>query len=49
MTIKVGINGFGRIGRLALRAAFDWEDIEFVLINDVAGIVAAYVYTKSGS
>ncbi len=23
MTIKVGINGFGRIGRLALRAAFD--------------------------
>ncbi|WP_341662863.1 ArsJ-associated glyceraldehyde-3-phosphate dehydrogenase [Vibrio sp.] len=37
MTIKVGINGFGRIGRLALRAAFDWEDIDFVLINDVAG------------
>ncbi|MGL6316723.1 ArsJ-associated glyceraldehyde-3-phosphate dehydrogenase [Vibrio sp. WXL103] len=37
MTIKVGINGFGRIGRLALRAAFDWEELEFVLINDVAG------------
>lgn len=37
MAIKVGINGFGRIGRLALRAAFDWEDIEFVQINDVAG------------
>ncbi|MCG7491463.1 ArsJ-associated glyceraldehyde-3-phosphate dehydrogenase [Vibrio sp. Of14-4] len=37
MTIKVGINGFGRIGRLALRAAFDWEDIEFIQINDVAG------------
>ena len=28
MTIKVGINGFGRIGRLALRAAFDWDGIE---------------------
>ncbi|MGF1911635.1 ArsJ-associated glyceraldehyde-3-phosphate dehydrogenase [Vibrio kasasachensis] len=37
MTIKVGINGFGRIGRLALRAAFDWPEIEFVLVNDVAG------------
>lgn len=34
MTIKVGINGFGRIGRLALRAAFDWDELEFVQIND---------------
>lgn len=41
MTIKVGINGFGRIGRLALRAAFDWPEVEFVLINDVAGDVNA--------
>ena len=37
MTIKVGINGFGRIGRLALRAAFDWPELEFIQINDVAG------------
>ncbi|KKM67107.1 hypothetical protein LCGC14_1474440, partial [marine sediment metagenome] len=37
MTIKVGINGFGRIGRLAFRAAFDWDDIEFIQINDPAG------------
>lgn len=37
MSIKVGINGFGRIGRLALRAAFDWNELEFVLVNDVAG------------
>lgn len=37
MTIKVGINGFGRIGRLAFRAAFDWDDVEFVHINDPAG------------
>ncbi|EML5170019.1 ArsJ-associated glyceraldehyde-3-phosphate dehydrogenase [Vibrio vulnificus] len=37
MTIKVGINGFGRIGRLAMRAAFDWPELEFVLINDVEG------------
>jgi len=33
-TVKVGINGFGRMGRLALRAAFDWPDLEFVAIND---------------
>ncbi|MBU2862398.1 ArsJ-associated glyceraldehyde-3-phosphate dehydrogenase [Reinekea forsetii] len=37
MTIKVGINGFGRMGRLALRAAIDWDDVEFVQINDPAG------------
>jgi len=37
MKIKVGINGFGRIGRLALRAAYDWPDVEFVQINDPAG------------
>lgn len=37
MTIKVGINGFGRIGRLSLRAAWDWPEIEFVHINDPAG------------
>ncbi|EHN69457.1 ArsJ-associated glyceraldehyde-3-phosphate dehydrogenase [Aliivibrio fischeri] len=37
MKIKVGINGFGRIGRLALRAAFDWPELEFVQINDAAG------------
>ena len=37
MTIKVGINGFGRIGRLVMRASFDWPELEFVLVNDVAG------------
>ncbi|MBN45031.1 MULTISPECIES: ArsJ-associated glyceraldehyde-3-phosphate dehydrogenase [unclassified Methylophaga] len=37
MTIKVGINGFGRIGRLCLRAAWDWPDIEFIQLNDPAG------------
>ncbi len=37
MTIKVGINGFGRIGKLALRAAWDWPELEFVQINDPAG------------
>lgn len=33
--IKVGINGFGRIGRLAFRAAVAREDLEVVAINDL--------------
>jgi glyceraldehyde 3-phosphate dehydrogenase len=37
MSIKVGINGFGRIGRLALRAAWHWPEFEFVQINDPSG------------
>jgi glyceraldehyde 3-phosphate dehydrogenase len=37
MTIKIGINGFGRMGRLAMRAAFNWDDVEIVQINDPAG------------
>ncbi|SFC27412.1 glyceraldehyde-3-phosphate dehydrogenase (NAD+) [Marinospirillum celere] len=37
MTVKVGINGFGRMGRLALRAAWNWPEFEFVQINDPAG------------
>jgi len=35
MTIKVGINGFGRIGRLVFRAACGRKDIEIVGINDL--------------
>ncbi|MCA2972374.1 MAG: type I glyceraldehyde-3-phosphate dehydrogenase [Acidobacteriaceae bacterium] len=35
MAIKVGINGFGRIGRNVLRAALDNPEIEFVATNDL--------------
>jgi len=37
MTIKVGINGFGRIGRQVLRAAREEgvADLDFVAINDL--------------
>ncbi len=35
MAIKVGINGFGRIGRLAFRAAVERGDVEVVGINDL--------------
>lgn len=35
MTVKLAINGFGRIGRLVLREAFAAEDMEVVAINDL--------------
>ena len=35
MTIRVGINGFGRIGRMVFRAAQDFNDVEVVGINDL--------------
>ncbi len=44
MTIKIGINGFGRMGRLTLRASFDWPDFEFVQINDPAGDAATMAH-----
>mgnify|MGYP000799813382 CR=1 FL=1 len=36
--IKVGINGFGRIGRLVFRAAMTRNDIEIVGINDLIDV-----------
>jgi glyceraldehyde 3-phosphate dehydrogenase len=36
MTVKIAINGFGRIGRLVFRAGYKNKDIEFVAINDLA-------------
>jgi len=36
MALRVAINGFGRIGRIVLRAAINDADIEFVAINDLA-------------
>jgi glyceraldehyde 3-phosphate dehydrogenase len=40
MTARVSINGFGRIGRLVLRAAFEAgrTDIEFIAVNDLADV-----------
>ena len=34
MSIKVGINGFGRIGKLTFQAALNKEEVEIVAIND---------------
>ena len=41
MNTRVAINGFGRMGRLALRAAWDWPDFDIVHINETAGDAAA--------
>jgi glyceraldehyde 3-phosphate dehydrogenase len=37
MTIRIGINGFGRMGRLALRAGWGRPGLEFVHVNEVKG------------
>lgn len=44
MGIKVGINGFGRMGRLAMRAGWDYPELEFVQINDPAGDAATFAH-----
>ncbi len=36
MGIRIGINGFGRMGRLALRSAWGRDNFEFVHINEIA-------------
>jgi glyceraldehyde 3-phosphate dehydrogenase len=36
MTVRIAINGFGRIGRLVFRAGYKSNDVEFVAVNDLA-------------
>jgi glyceraldehyde 3-phosphate dehydrogenase len=45
--MRVGINGFGRMGRLLLRAAWQWPELEFVHVNETKGdaAVAAHLLT----
>ena len=38
--LKIGINGFGRMGRLVMRASWHWPEFEFIQINDPAGDAA---------
>jgi glyceraldehyde 3-phosphate dehydrogenase len=35
MSLKVAVNGFGRIGRMVFRAGFKNEDIDFIAVNDL--------------
>jgi len=37
MSVKIAINGFGRIGRLVFRAGYKNKNVEFVAVNDLAG------------
>ncbi|HEY4642159.1 MAG TPA: ArsJ-associated glyceraldehyde-3-phosphate dehydrogenase [Thermoanaerobaculia bacterium] len=41
MTVRVAINGFGRMGRLALRVGWERDGIEFVAVNEPEGGIAA--------
>ncbi|ANB15775.1 glyceraldehyde-3-phosphate dehydrogenase (phosphorylating) TDH1 [Sugiyamaella lignohabitans] len=46
MSVKIGINGFGRIGRLVLRCAVERDDVQVVAINapGIAADYAAYTF-----
>jgi len=44
MAIRVGINGFGRIGRNVFRAGFGQKDIEFVAVNDLPVPLETHAY-----
>lgn len=47
MTIAIGINGFGRMGRLALRAGWANPALEFVHVNDPGGDAATFAHLLS--
>ncbi len=47
MSVRVGINGFGRIGRLALRAAWNWPELSFAHINEIGGDAAVSAHLLS--
>jgi len=44
MAIRVGINGFGRMGKLTLKAGWNSPDLTFVQINDPAGDAATHAH-----
>ena len=35
--VKIGINGFGRIGRLSMRATWDMPELEIIHVNEIKG------------
>ena len=44
MTIRVGINGFGRMGKLTLQAGWASDELEFVHINEIKGDAACHAH-----
>ena len=49
MSTRIGINGFGRIGRLALRAAWNSPDLTFAHINELKADARAEAATRRDS
>ncbi len=47
MGSRIGINGFGRIGRLALRAAWGWPDLTVAHVNEIGGDAAVSAHLLS--
>ena len=46
MSIKIGINGFGRIGRMVFRASLKRNDVQVVGINDLF-LISTYFLSSS--
>ena len=44
MTIRIGINGFGRMGKLGLRAGWGFEELEIIHINEIKGDAACQAH-----
>jgi len=44
MAIRAGINGFGRMGKLGLRAGWDFEELDIVHINEIKGDAACQAH-----
>lgn len=44
MALKIGINGFGRMGRLTLRVLFEHSDVEILQVNDPGGDAATLAH-----
>ena len=44
MAIKIGINGFGRIGRLVFRSAMKQSDVSIVAINDLLKLIIWHTF-----
>ena len=51
MSVRVAINGFGRIGRNILRAIVEAErnDIEVIAINDLAPVAVSYTHLEASA
>ena len=44
MALKIGINGFGRIGRLVFRSAMKQSDVSIVAVNDLWMSIIWHIY-----